>query len=146
MAEAVFRQKVESAGLRSRISVDSAGTGNWHVGDPPHHGTQSILREHGITADGLFARQIEQSDLRGFDYLVVMDESNLNDVEALAQGCGSHGQIVRLLDFADADLTDGVSDVPDPYFTGGFDVVYRMVDSGCQGLLDHLSSRYGFVD
>jgi len=144
MAEAVFRQKVETAGQGSHFLIDSAGTGNWHVGDPPHHGTQSILRAHGIPTDGLIARQIDQSDLFGFDYLVVMDASNQHDVEALARG-KPHGQIVRLLDFADPNLTDGSSDVPDPYYTGGFDAVYRMVDSGCQGLLDAVSSDHDLV-
>lgn len=138
MAEAVFRHKVAAAGLESHISVDSAGTGNWHVGNPPHHGTRSILHEHGIETAGLVARQIEPADLLVFDYVVVMDESNQRNVEALAQGRETPGGIVRLLTFADSDLTDGALDVPDPYFTGGFDVVYQMVDSGCQGLLEHI--------
>lgn len=144
MAEAVFRDKVQSAGLTSKISVDSAGTGDWHVGDPPHRGTRSILREKGILAEGLVARQIEAVDLANFDYLVVMDESNQLAVEALAKGNGRHGEILRLLDFADSDVTGGARDVPDPYFTGGFDTVYAMVDSGCQGLLAYVVERHGW--
>ena len=84
----------------------------------------------------------KSSDLRHFDYLVVMDESNQYDVEALAKARRAHGEIVRLLNFADSDLTGGVADVPDPYFTGGFDEVYRLVDSGCQGLLEHIVENH----
>ena len=72
-----------------------------------------------------------------------MDESNQFDVEALAKGNGRHGEIVRLLDFADTALTGGGRDVPDPYFTGGFDTVYRLVESGCQGLLAHIVEQHG---
>ncbi len=77
--------------------------------------------------------------------IVVMDASNQHDVEAMVSDGTSHGRIVRLLDYADPELTGGVADVPDPYFTGGFDAVYRMVDSGCQGLLENISSHHDLI-
>lgn len=138
MAEAIFRNMVDDAGLARQFEVDSAGTGSWHVGDSPHRGTQAVLRTHDIGVDGMQARQIQPGDLKHFDYLVVMDGDNERDVNRLAQRYGPRGEIVRLLDFADPAITDGVRDVPDPYYTGGFDYVYRLVRSGCEGLLAHV--------
>lgn len=140
MAEALFRQQVKEAGLDRSISVDSAGTGNWHVGDPPHSDTLAVLRKHGIAADGMRARQLKPADLGEFDYLIVMDGSNLRDVEALARRNGGSGntRIVRLLDYADPAVALGEEDVPDPYYGGGFDHVYRLVESGCAGLLGEI--------
>src|SRR4051812_26586452 len=75
MAEAVFLHKVKAAGLDGEISADSAGTGNWHVGAPPHSGTRRILSAKGIAYEGR-ARQLSRSDLDSFDYILTMDEQN----------------------------------------------------------------------
>lgn len=141
MAEAVFRQLVSDAGLADEIEVDSAGTGGWHIGSPPHRGTQAVLRAHHIPVDGLRGRQMGADDLRHFDYLVVMDDDNARDVAYMARRVGMKGTIVRLLDFADPALVNGVRDVPDPYYVGGFDYVYSLVHAGAEGLLAHLTSE-----
>jgi len=138
MAEAVFRNMVDDAGLARQIEVDSAGTGSWHVGDPPHSGAQAILRTHSIGVNDMQARQIQPHDLERFDYLAVMDGDNERTVSRLAQRYGLHVETIRLLDFADPAITGGVRDVPDPYYDGGFDYVYELVRSGCEGLLAHI--------
>jgi protein-tyrosine phosphatase len=144
MAEALFRHRVAEANLQDQIQVDSAGLGPWQVGNPPHEGTQLVLRRHGIPMGNLLGRQVETGDFQAADYLIAMDQENLMDLRRLAQ---RHGQdashIVRLLDFADPAVTGGLASVPDPYFDGNFDQVYHLIESGCAGLLAHIRQVHG---
>jgi protein-tyrosine phosphatase len=135
MAEAVFLQLVRESGLQSSIEVDSAGTGDWHVGDRPHRGTLDILKINGVP-EGSRARQIQVADLDEFDILVVMDNSNLANVRRLGTG---RAQVYRLLDLV-PEIED--KEVPDPYFTGDFAGVYAMVKRGCEELLDQIRRDY----
>ncbi|MFS0862560.1 low molecular weight protein-tyrosine-phosphatase [Fredinandcohnia sp. 179-A 10B2 NHS] len=132
MAEAIFRNLVEKEGLQDQIQVDSAGTGNWHIGKPPHEGTQLILTKNKVSFDGIKARQVTKQDLQNFDYIIAMDAENLGNLRRMA-GYDKTGFIGRLLDFvADSQIAD----VPDPYFTGNFEEVYDLVRSGCNNLLE----------
>jgi protein-tyrosine phosphatase len=139
MAEAVFRHKVKEAGLEDRIQVDSAGTGDWHVGQPPHAGTRKLLDTKRIPWNGIAARQVTKEDLRKFDYVVAMDNSNLRNLRALAGGlAGSETKLCLLTDFVpDAR----VADVPDPYYTGNFEEVYELVNAGCEALLARIKAE-----
>ena len=83
MAEAIFREKVKKEGLADRIHVDSAGTGDWHIGKPPHQGTREILKANGISDEGLFARQIKTNDLNEYDYIIAMDTENVKNIKEL---------------------------------------------------------------
>ncbi len=141
MAEAIFRKLVADAGLIDNFEIDSAGTGEWHVGSPPHRGTQAVLRKNSVSFDGQRARQIQPADLSHYDYLIVMDSSNLDDVQRLMkrQDMGEDRPIlVRLLDYADPAIAGRERNVPDPYYTDNFDYVYELVLSGCQGLLKEI--------
>ncbi len=141
MAEAVFIEMVKHAGLQNQISVDSAGTGDWHVGSPAHHGTRHILREHGVEYTGC-ARQIVPEDLAEFDYVITMDNQNLTNVRAMQEQCSDPiAQIVPLLEFCPAAKASRLTEVPDPYLVGGFDVTYRLVYSGCRGLLEEVAAK-----
>ncbi|SRR5690606_25209153 len=131
MAEAVFKHMVDQAGLSDQIKVDSAGTGSWHVGEPAHMGTRRVLRDYGIDYTGR-ARQIIQDDLQTDTYIIVMDESNLREIQRRFR---PHARLHRLLDFAE-ELPE--RDVPDPYYTGNFEYVYQLVVEGCAGLLAHI--------
>ncbi|PYI55419.1 low molecular weight protein-tyrosine-phosphatase [Paenibacillus flagellatus] len=137
MAEAVFRHKVKEAGLDGRIRVDSAGTGDWHVGRPPHEGTRRLLDRKRIDWQGMTARQVTKDDLAEFDYIVAMDGSNLSNLREMAaeRGDGSEAKLYRLLDFVPEKK---LNDVPDPYYTGNFEEVYDLVDAGCGALLDKI--------
>jgi len=129
MAEAVLRRKVEAAGLSEFVEIDSAGTGDWHAGAPPHQGTRRVLSENGISTQGMVARQITLADLDDYDYIITMDDSNMTNV----RGLGTARGVVRpLLQYA-PHLN--ITEVPDPYYTGGFEGVYRMIDAACDGLL-----------
>ncbi|WP_347552501.1 low molecular weight protein-tyrosine-phosphatase [Pseudalkalibacillus hwajinpoensis] len=137
MAEAIFRSKVKKAGLNQQLEVDSAGTGDWHIGEPPHEGTSEILFKQSIPTDGIKARQVKQTDLDTFDYIVAMDAGNLGELHEMA-GMKSTGSISRLMDY----VTDSeFEDVPDPYFDGNFEEVYEMVEVGCEKLLQHIQNE-----
>ena len=139
MAEGVFRQLVAQSGLSDQFEIDSAGTINHHAGEPAHRGTRLILEQNGIHYDGR-SRQVTDSDLTYFDYLIVMDEENYHDVQRLAGRRSASPELHRLLDFA-PDTT--IREVPDPYYSGGFDQVYQLVLAGCRGLLAHIRAEHG---
>lgn len=135
MAEAVFKQMVAEEGLSSAISVDSAGTGSWHVGEKAHQGTRRVLQQHGIASEGR-ARQIAHKDVEGNTYIVAMSQANVEEFQR--QFGNEYARLFRLLDFAEETE---VRDVPDPYYTGNFDYVYQIVEKGCRGLLQYLREQ-----
>lgn len=138
MAEAVFRHLVEQAGLADQIVVDSAGTSDYHIGEPAHPGTRAILSAHGIGYSGR-ARRITRADFDRFDYILAMDDDNLADLRRLAPP-ETPAVIRRFLDFADNVST---REVPDPYYNGQFEYVYRLVRRGAEGLLAHIRAEKG---
>jgi protein-tyrosine phosphatase len=130
MAEAVFQQLVDEAGLSDAFLVDSAGTGSWHVGEKAHPGTRKVLAAHDISYEGR-ARRVRPEDLADEStYVIAMDNSNMRD---LRSSFGQHPRLYRLLDFA-KQTTE--RDVPDPYYNGNFESVFQLVADGCQGLLE----------
>ncbi|WP_298828730.1 low molecular weight protein-tyrosine-phosphatase [uncultured Planococcus sp.] len=129
MAEAVLREQLDRQGLSHKVEVDSAGTGNWHVGNNPHPGTLKILKDNAIPADGMIGRQLNKGDFDEFDYIIGMDETNIADIRSML-GQPDHPKILRFL-----DLTDHLKDVPDPYYTGDFEETYELVNDGCEALL-----------
>ncbi|MFF2479482.1 low molecular weight protein-tyrosine-phosphatase [Paenibacillus sp. NPDC058071] len=143
MAEAVFRSKLQQAGLDGIVEVDSAGTGDWHIGHPPHEGTRKQLDLKGISYAGMKARQFIGQDNDQFDYIVCMDTKNEKDVRELIDGAVSgadKGRGAEVLTFMSLLPEKGIVDVPDPYYTGNFDYVYELVDEGCDRLLEQVRS------
>ncbi|WP_062238589.1 low molecular weight protein-tyrosine-phosphatase [Fictibacillus sp. FJAT-27399] len=137
MAEAIFKDMVQKKGLDDKISVDSAGTGNWHVGEPPHEGTRDLLTKKNISFDGLKARQVVAGDLTEYDFVIGMDAKNIGDLQQLA-GHVPANHVARLMDYVPESKAE---DVPDPYFTGNFDEVYELVTEGCHHLLEDIAVR-----
>jgi protein-tyrosine phosphatase len=138
MAEAVFRHYVEQEGLADKIRIDSAGTGDWHVGEPPHHGTRKKLDEQGISYAGLRARQVKASDFDEFTYIIGMDDSNVSNLRRLAGG--RDVKIHRFVDFIPGTT---YTEVPDPWYTGNFDETYELVTKGCHNLLETIKKEHG---
>jgi len=136
MAEAVFAQMVVDEGLEGEIETDSAGTGNWHAGQGAHRGTLDVLQRNDIPYDGR-ARQIRTADMENYGYVITMDSENLTNVRALSL---NNAHVVPLLSFAP---NVGRTEVPDPYYDGGFDGVYEMVRAGCAGLLETIRTEHG---
>jgi protein-tyrosine phosphatase len=136
-AEGVMRGLLEDAGLGDRVEVESAGTGGWHVGEPPDERATLAARRRGVTLEGA-AQQVTPDDFRGFDLLIALDRSNLRELLALAPD-EEAAEKVRLLREFDPGA-DGDLDVPDPYYGGdrGFETVLDMVEAACRGLIDEL--------
>jgi len=137
MAEAIFRHALKNEGLEKKIEVDSAGTGGWHVGEPPHEGTRKILEKYEIDSKGLVARQINKKDLSEFDYIIAMDKQNKRDILNLMSN--NRANVYQLLDLVE-DVQN--KDVPDPYYTGNFDEVYDLVTKGCKALLKKIKQEH----
>ncbi|SES30355.1 low molecular weight protein-tyrosine-phosphatase [Psychrobacillus sp. OK032] len=136
MAEAVFRHLVEKENLSNHIRVDSAATSAWHIGDPPHQGTITKLKEYNMSTKGIIGRQLQKEDFEKFDYIIGMDESNVNNIREML-GQPDHLKVMRFL-----DLTEHRKDVPDPYYTGDFQETYDLVLEGCQALLDKMEAEH----
>jgi protein-tyrosine phosphatase len=136
-AEGVMRGLLEDAGLGDRVEVESAGTGGWHVGEPPDERATLAARRRGVTLEGA-AQQVTPDDFRRFDLLIALDRSNLRELLALAPD-EEAAEKVRLLREFDPGA-DGDLDVPDPYYGGdrGFETVLDMVEAACRGLIDEL--------
>ena len=138
LAEGIFLQLVQEAGLADRFEIDSAGTGAWHVGERPDSRAAMVASRHGVELDSR-ARQITDEDLTRFDYVIAMDRENLLNIERLANSSGLEAEIHLLRDYDEEAEGD---DVPDPYYGGasGFETVYEMVHRSCQNLLDRLKA------
>lgn len=135
-AEAVFRAHVDRAGLTDRIAVDSAGTGDWHVGNPPDHRAQAAASRRGVDLSGLRARVVGPEDFHRFDYVLAMDDDNLADLSRMCPP-GKEDRLALFLDFAPAL---GERHVPDPYYGGarGFEVMLDLIEGGSRELLAHI--------
>ncbi len=125
-------------GLAHAFLLDSAGTGAWHVNSPPDPRSVAIARSHGIDISGQRARKVVAADFTRFDLLLGMDQSNVDDLHAMAPS-GTAQKIHRFLDFAGGPA----GDVPDPYYGGpqGFGDVYRMIRVASEALLLKLEAR-----
>jgi protein-tyrosine phosphatase len=132
MAEALFRHKVRESGLSREFHIDSAGTGSWHVGEPAHTGTRTELARHGIDASGLVARQLTIGDLVQFDWIVTMDDSNAQGVRWLGKPTGT---LAPMLSFGEPS---GLTEVPDPWYTGDYAQTFQLLDAACDGLLEEI--------
>ena len=138
-AEGVLRRLVAEAGLEQQIEIDSAGTGDWHIGDAPDQRAQQAAGQRGYDLSALRARQIGADDFRRFDFVIAMADANLT---ALRQVCppAQRGKIRLLMEFAPQPASRVVAD---PYFGGatGFETVLDQCEAACAGLLDVLRER-----
>lgn len=132
-AEAVTRAKARARGIE--IEIDSAGTGDWHVGKPPYGPMQTAARARGYDLSTLRARQVERADAQRFDLIIAMDDENRADLEML-------GAPIRL--FTEYAPGSGATAVPDPYFTRDFDGALALIEACADGLLSELE-RTGCV-
>jgi protein-tyrosine phosphatase len=135
-AEGVMRGLLREQGLQDAVQVDSAGTGAWHLGDPPDPRATAAARARGVTLEGA-ARQIAAADFSDYDLILAADRSNLRDLQAVLPA-DARAKLHLLREFDPA--SDGDLDVPDPYYGGddGFEHVLDLVEAACRGLLDDL--------
>jgi protein-tyrosine phosphatase len=130
-----MRGLVREQGREDEIDVESAGTGDWHVGDPPDARATEAAARRGVTLAGA-ARQIRPADFADFDLIVAMDRENLRNLRALAPDEAGAAK-VKLLRAYDPVSPGAELDVPDPYYGGprGFETVLDNVEAACRGLL-----------
>ncbi|MDP8969006.1 MAG: low molecular weight phosphotyrosine protein phosphatase [Actinomycetota bacterium] len=138
-AEAALREALSEAGLADRVEVDSAGTGDWHLGKPPDRRMVAAAARVGLTVDGR-ARRIEPADFARFDLILAMDRSNLAHVRARAPDDQARAKVRLFREFEDHADHD---EVPDPYYGGeqGFVRVVDIARAGARGLVRHLQER-----
>jgi len=136
MAEGAFRRVADEAGVLDRFEIDSAGLGDWHVGQAPDTRAQAATRRRGIDISGQSARQIARADFASFDLLLAMDGSNVAELVRLTPKA-HRAKIRTFLDFAPQLET---RDVPDPFFGGaeGFDHALDLIEAASRGLLSAL--------
>lgn len=131
LAHGVFENLVEKEGLD--WTVDSAGTGDWHVGEQPDRRSVAIAKKHGIDITAQKAQLFQTSFFEDYDRIFVMDENNYDDVMALARSDEDQEKVSMF-------LLEG--DVPDPYFDASqFEAVYQMIENRCEELLRDLKSE-----
>ncbi|WP_447910007.1 low molecular weight protein-tyrosine-phosphatase [Brevundimonas bullata] len=130
LAEAAFRE--EARRLKLDVVVDSAGTGDWHVGAPPDPRAQAVARMNGVDISALRGRQVKPADFRRFTQIVALDEDNLANLRRLAP-VDATAELSLLLDHVEGREGQPVAD---PYFgdDDGFDVTWADVTVGAQGL------------
>ncbi len=140
MGERVLTAEVAGAGLAGKVVIDSAGTGDWHIGEAMDHRAQAELARRGHDGDGHEARQIQQDWLDDYDLLLAMDRSNLARLRAMARDRPELAGRIALLRAFDPAAPDG-AEVPDPYYGGAEDYaeVFDLVESAAKGLVSHLS-------
>ena len=134
LAEAAFREVARR--LKLGVTVDSAGTGNWHVGDPPDPRAQAVARKNGVDISALRGRQVKPADFRRFTHIVALDEDNLANLRRLAPPDAT-AELSLLLDHVEGREGQPVAD---PYFgdDDGFDLTWADVTAGARGLAQKL--------
>lgn len=139
MAAVILRSMLEEAGLSDRVTVDSAGIGPWHEGDPADPRTLTTLEQHGYDGSAHRAQQLTERWLSEHDLVLVADRGHERE---LAEMAGPGDAEVRLLrEFDPEAVAAGTLETDDPYFGGpdGFDRCLREVEAACRGLVEHLA-------
>ncbi len=135
LAEGIMKHKIEKQNLN--WSVDSAGTGSWHVGERPDHRSIATAQKNGIDITGQRARKFQPADLDHFDLIFAMDSSNYRDILRHAVTKEQERKVEMIMNMAKPGFNEAV---PDPYWNDdGFDKVFKMLDLACEGVLE----KYG---
>jgi protein-tyrosine phosphatase len=142
-AEAVLRRRLADAGLADRVVVDSAGLGDWHVGEAADRRSAAALRARGYPAWVHEAKQFRAADFDERDLVVALDAGHEAGLRDLARSARDRAKIRMLRSYDPGSATDPAGlDVPDPYFGGdqGFEQVLDLVEAACAGLLAEIEA------
>ncbi|BDD10726.1 phosphotyrosine protein phosphatase [Fulvitalea axinellae] len=136
LAEGIFDHLVKEKGLEGVVESDSAGTAAYHLGKNPDPRSVAVARKYGIRLDHR-GRQFVEEDFEDFDYIIPMDQSNMDNIRRLENGVTDDYRLVMMRDF---DTIGTGEEVPDPYYGGddGFENVYKMLRRSCERLLDRI--------
>jgi protein-tyrosine phosphatase len=142
MAEGALRAQLQRHHLHELVEVDSAGTGDWHAGEPPDPRAIRCAAGHGVDIAGLRARQLRGQDFEAFDWLLCADAANLRDVAARAPA-HARGKLALWLPWAGVG---GGDTIPDPYTddAAAFERAWQLIDSAAAGSVRRLAAQDGF--
>ena len=135
LAQSMFQDMVNKRGLSDRFYIDSAATSTEEIGNGPHYGTVSKLREVGIPLVPHRARQMTRADYQNFDYLIGMDSYNIRNMTRIAGG-DPDGKIYLMLSFAGSTRS-----IADPWYTGNFDETYDDLKEGLDAFIKYLEAE-----
>lgn len=136
-AEGVMRKLVQASGLADKIFIDSAGTSSYHSGDAPDQRSTFCALDHGVDLRDLRSRPLSAEDFANFDFIFVMDEQNLHEVEArrpFGDARYDKAKVQKILEYA----PDFGKNVPDPYYNDGFEKVFEMIEAACKNILEKI--------
>ena len=133
LAEGILQDKIVKNNLN--WTVDSAGTGGWHVGELPDHRSVAIARKYHIDLTRQRARQFQREDLDAFDLILAMDKSNLRYILKYAETDEQRAKARLILNFS---RPQSDFEVPDPYYDNSFELVYGLLDEACEGVISNL--------
>ncbi len=141
LAEGIFKDLVDKAGLRNKIFVESAGTSGWHIGEPPDMRSVDVALDHGIVLDS-YGRKAVNDDFNEFDYIIAMDQNNYYDMKS--KPASANNGAAKLYLMRDFDDIGKGEDVPDPYYGGedGFNYVFELLERSCRNLLDEIKETH----
>lgn len=129
MAKYILQDMVEKRGIAGDFYIDSCATSYEEIGNPVYPPARQELSRHGISCKGHAARKLVKADFEEFDYLIAMEQYNIRNIRR-EFGEELTNKVSLLLDY-----TDNPGDIDDPWYSGGFDVTYRDIVRGCEGLL-----------
>lgn len=134
LAEGILKSKLPE----DKFYIDSAGTANYHIGNPPDKRSVAVAKKYGINISLLKGRQFKMTDFDAFDYIYVMDKSNYQNVLSLSRNAQDKAKVKFILNEIYPNKN---FDVPDPYYGGdqGFENVYKMLDEACDIIADKLA-------
>lgn len=135
MAEAIYKAEIAKRNLDWQI--DSAATSSWEVGHSAHPGTKKRLRQAGLSSEGLISRQITEADFAKFDWIIGMDQSNVETLQALAPA----DTTAKIRSYLSVVPGKENAEVPDPYYTGDFEETYQLLQEGIPFWLEVISSE-----
>ena len=137
-AEAVFNGMVKNKGLAERFEIDSAGTSGWHEGEPADQRMQSHAIKRGFNLTSISRKFNPDTDFDHFDYIIAMDDENINALRKMARNDADINKISKMTDYSKEWNYD---EVPDPYYGGeqGFELVLDLLEDSCSGLLEKLN-------
>jgi protein-tyrosine phosphatase len=145
MAAAVLKSRLDKAGLTDRVTVESAGTGSWHIDEPADPRALGALRERGYDGTAHRARQFVAQWFADYDLVLAMDRDNFADLHRLAPDDPAREKIQLMRSYDPSAKATGELDVPDPYYGGadGFAHVLNQVERAADGLVDALQEELG---
>lgn len=136
MAEFIFRDMLRKIGLDGEFYIASSATSTEEIyrgkGNPVYPPARAELQRHGLSCDGKYAAQLKSEDYGMYDLFVAMDSANIRNIGKIF-GKDDGDKVHKLMDY-----TERSGDVADPWYSGRFDVAYRDISDGCEGLLTHL--------